>query len=403
MRFGATWKLIPFGFLLVLSLLPALFVNSVSGYLPFLALLCCVLTSLLHLLFVRGRIEFSANAGKGLCARGDTIEFAIRVNNGSALPVPALRAEICLSDLDGRDRQSLPLYMTLSPRQTRDFSLSADFSHIGVYRVGIRNLAAFDLFGLFRATRPEEFVCRVDILPRLYPLRSLPVSSALQTESSRAVTAVELSGSDYVGVREYAIGDPIKMIHWKLSAHSMGLMTKQTESYTNTGLSVVLDFHIPDYEEDTRLCMFDGVVEAGAAMGDFASQSGMDYDLRYIARDGEKHRSTPQSFHNLSEAVSGMRVFAADERADSVAKLLREECSSAYAQANVALCTALLTDALIIALLSLKRSGKNPILCYLLPDDLDPKTRAEVLSPLKQLRYALIPCLVVSSAMELMK
>ena len=401
MRFSVTWKIAPYIVLMTLSLAPTQLVNTINGYLPFLALLCSALASLIHLLIIRTRVHFSANTGKTACVRGDTIDFSIRVKNSSILPVPGLKAEICLLDMDGRDCQTLPLFLTISPGHTRDFNLSADFKHIGAYRVGIRKLAVYDLFGLFRATKHDEYICRADILPRLYPLRSLPVTSALQSESSRAVNAVELSGSDYIGVREYAIGDPIKMIHWKLSAHAMGLMTKQTESYTNTGLSVVLDFHIPDYNEDTRLQMFDGIVEAGVAMGDHATQNGMDYDLRYISRSGEKRMSTPQSFHHFTEAVTHMRVFSPGEQTELLSDMLREECSTAYAQANIALCTSFLSDALILSLLHLKRSGKNAILCYLLPDDLDPNARAEALSPLKQLQYAHIPCLVVSSAEKL--
>ncbi|MDR3300533.1 MAG: DUF58 domain-containing protein [Candidatus Accumulibacter sp.] len=401
MRLRVTQKLVPLSLCLPLSLLPALLVNSVSGYLPFLALLCGVLLSLAHLLLIKNRVAFSADAASGRRVRGDSAGFTVSVRNGASLPVPGLRAELYFSTLDGHDCQALPLYVTLSPRQSRDFTFAADFTHIGAYRVGIRRLAIYDLFGLFYASRPALDIGHIDILPRLHTLRSLPVSSALQADSSRAVTAVQLSGTDYTGVREYAFGDPIKMVHWKLSAHALGLMTKQTESYTNAGLSVVLDFHIPDYDADARLGVFDAIVEAGAAIGDYAARSGMDYDLRYLSGNGERRRTTPASFRELDGAVRQMRVFSMDEHAALTARMLNEDCAATYALANIALCAAFLTEELILALLNLRRFGKHPILCLIVPTGLDPKTRAETLEPLKKLQYASIPCLVASTASEL--
>jgi len=401
MKLHPTKKLIGYIITLTASLTPAVFVNRVSGYLPFLSLLCCGLLSLTHLLWIRERVEFSSDTESGRRVRGDSAKFTISLKNNSILPIPALCAELCLDNTNGHDRQTLPMYITLAPRSTTHFSFSADFTHIGSYRVSIRKFAVYDLFGLFRAARADEQICDIDILPRVHTLRSLPVSSALQADSSRAVSAVQMSGSDYVGVREYSFGDPIKMIHWKLSAHSAGLMTKQTESYTNTGISIVLDLRVPDYDEDRRLSVFDAIVESGAAIGDWASRSGMDYDLRYISRDCEKIRAMPESFREMDGDVKKMRAFSSNESAGLVESMLGIDCAAIYAQANVALCAALLTQEIIAALLGLRRFGKYPLLVFIIPTELDPKVRAEALEPLRKLQFAGIPCLVVSAAVEL--
>lgn len=400
MKIKVTGGLFVYIAVLVLALLPAVLVNSVHGYLPFLILLMAGLFSIAQLLTVKNKLGVEAVMSGAGCTRGDVLKFIVRVENRSILPVPNLRAEFFVSNLDGSDDQLLPLYMTLSPREKRDFSFDCQFAHIGVYNAGIRSFEISDLFGFVKAVTVTDKDIAVNVLPRLYELERLPVATESQSESSHSVNPSPLGGMDYVGVREYAYGDPIKVIQWKLSAHAGTLMTKQTENYTNTGLSVVMDFAIPDGEGETKLGLLDAVIETAVASAQYARRNGLDYDIMFHAENGGKQRISSANFGDLSAFLPKMRMLSPGED-NGVSAILREDCSSVHGQNNIVVCTARLSEQMVSDLLFLRRCRKNPVLFYLIPENVYDAERRQLLAPLKRLGYANIPCAVASDALAL--
>jgi uncharacterized protein (DUF58 family) len=382
-----------------LSLLPAALTNGPAGYLPGLTLLFCVLLSLGHLLLVKDRLDCAAQPERAELTRGEEICFTAQLRNKSRLPVPLLSAQFFISDESGCDAHRYPIQMSLAPGEERSFSLTASFAHVGVYQAGLRGLTVTDLFGLFRSVSAAEERRTLSIQPKLLELDSLPVSDRQTAENDRAQTASALSGMDYMGVREYAYGDPIKMIQWKLSAHAGGLMTKQMESYTNSGVAVVLDFCIPDQDSETIMDLVDAVAETGVAAGAWAAQRGMDYVLVLPGEDGLPRSCTPASFRDLGPWLPYFRPRPKDEDG-RLAQALRDACGGSHAQTNVVVCAADLTEDTLSALSQLKQSRKNPVFYLLAPKGLDEVRRKQLTERLTRLQYAGIPCRMGSSVQE---
>ena len=401
MKLQPTRGLICFALVLALSLAPAALTNGPAGYLPGLTVLLSGLLSVGHLLLVKNRLRCRAKPERSVLIRGEEIPFSAEVENGSRLPVPGLSVEFFLSGSGGCDDHVYPLRLTLSPRERRTFSLTAAFPHIGVYEAGLRRLVVTDLFGIVRAVSETEDRCRLDIQPQLLHVDRLPVSDRQTAETERANVASPLSGMDYVGVRDYAYGDPIKTIQWKLSAHAGSLMTKQMESYTNSGVVIVMDFCVPGYDQETRLQMADGVAETGAAAGHWAARSGMDYLLLLPGEDGLPRRCTPPSFRDLRPWLPYMGLREPDGTGE-LARILQRECGGGHSQSNVLLCTADLTEDTLAALRTLKRSRKNPVLYLLLPETLDEARRKRLLARAVQLQYDGIPCRMGKDAGEVL-
>ncbi len=402
LKLKLTWKFFAFLGVLVLSAVPAVMTNSLLGYGAALLVLTSVLLSLLWLCLLKGKVRFALDTETQSCVRGEEALFQVRAENASRLPVAGLNAVFFLSDPDGLDEQTTSLRLTLAPRETRAFSFTAAFPHIGNYRAGVRRVEMTDLFGIFRAVRAEEQSYTVEVLPRVAHLTALPITTDVRTESARSTLPSPLSGTDYTGVREYAFGDPIKSIHWKLSAHAGGLMTKQLESYSNAGVSVVLDFVIPASDGAARLDEFDAVVECGVSAGDWAARQGMDYDLIFYRRDKTALRTVPASFRTLHGVVEEMRMTDAETDAErSLARLLRENCQGVYSQTNIVVCASVLTRETAEMLVRLKQGGRTPILLLVLAEGLTARERERRTAQLRRLQSANIACQVLSAAREL--
>lgn len=400
MKLKITWKFFVYLAVLVLSAAPAVLVNTLLGYGPAVLVLLCGVLSFAWLCLLRNKLEFDVNTEVRSCVRGENSQFQVYVKNRGWLPATGVNAVFFTSDPDGLDEQTTELRLTLAPKEERSFGFSTQFPHIGNYRAGIRRMELSDIFGMFRAVRNEEKSYCVEVLPQVAQISSMPVTASVQTESARMSVQSLLNGSDYTGVREYAFGDPIKSIHWKLSAHAGGLMTKQMESYSNTGMSVVLNLQIPAADGAARMDEFDAVIEAGVAAGNYAAEQGMDYDLLFYRQNGDVMRSVPSSFRALHGIVEEMRLSEPNQEQDIV-RMLRENCQGVYSQANIVVCSCVLTKELAEMLVKLKQVGRTPIFFLILSGELGEKERQNRMAQLRRLEYANIACRVLASAKEL--
>ncbi len=400
MRLKITKKLILYFAVLLISALPAVFTNTMGGYLPFIVLFFCGALSFLQLLLIKDRLSYGVASGQELLNRGASVPFSLIIENHSFLPVVNMQAEFFIASSDGSDYHQYQLQITLPPHQKKPFQLNADFTHIGSYEAGFRKMVLHDLFDNFRAVSTVGKRTRLGIQPNIYKMDRLPSSTTSAVESSRATSASPLSGMEYSGVREYAYGDPMKTIQWKLSAHAGGLMTKLMESYTNTGLAIMMDFRVPEeYPEDTRLTLLDGIVETAASVGQYALKNGLDYILMYTDPEKDAKSCTPSSFEELHQWLPDFRLQPPGDK--DAADFIQESSRGFNQQSNIVYCTASLTDSAVTTLTKMKASRRNVIVYFLYPEDVYDNERQEILGPARSLQRAQVACVTGNRAKEM--
>lgn len=383
--------------LLALSAVPAVYLNSLFGYLAFLTLGFAGLLSLGYAALLRRALVLEGLDTAAACLRGESAELRLGVRSRAPLLCPRVEAVFSLTDPLGEAGERTAVSFPLAPREGRTFPLTVRFDHVGVCRAGVEELRVFGLFGLFSLPLRGEASCRVEVAPRVHPLGGLPLSDAARTERQRAQVRTSAESLDYAGVREYAFGDPIKTIHWKLSAHAAGYLTKQMESYGSSGVSVLLDMESPPYPAGTLLEVCDCLTEAAVSLCAAAREAGMEYELLAYDRRGEAVRWTPGDLTSFSETVGQLPPIST-AGGPGAPELLRAEGRSLYGQANLAVCTARLTEELVQVLLELRGRGRFPLLFFVLPGALDEEARRAALRPRSLLEAAGIPCYVLPDA-----
>ncbi len=123
--------------------------------------------------------------------------------------------------------------------------IPVDTSHCGSYSCKITKLEVYDLFGFFHLTsninKDNEYIVRPvpsipEVMPDLYGFKAKNLRKAKQPNT------------EIYDIREYQAGDPIKTIHWKMSAKKDKLMVKEPlEEYG--GHSRVLLKLVPDRDQ----------------------------------------------------------------------------------------------------------------------------------------------------------
>lgn len=388
--------------LLAVAALPAVFLNSVFGYLPVIMVALLILLSFVYVQCLKRSLVFEERSDLNNCKRGTSCAFSIRVKSKLPLVYPKLEVFFYISDLFGGEDDITSTIITLAPFEDRVFEFDVQFEHIGTYEAGLNKVVMQDLFGFFQKTVENSSRYQVQVSPKVFDLTKLHISNRAFTESKNMLKPTSLDGSDYTGVREYVIGDPIKNIHWKLSARTEHYMTRQFESYGNMGVTIVMDFQCPAYDRDSMMSVFDGVVETALSAEAYARRHGMESELIYLNKRGARRQYITRNDVNHVELMADLPKISFEKQRITALKLLRDEGNATYSKSNIAFVTGNITAQLPRTLMDIKARRKNPILFVILPKRLEGEERQKYLKPLRGLDYAGIPYYVVSNAEELM-
>lgn len=376
--------------------LPARYINSMYGYLAFFLLMLCLIFSLLVLGVLKRKVSVDTGlSGTSVvrCARGERVPLGLKVVNSSRLCCPHARAVFHISDLFGGDDSVDDSDFTLAPRSESSFDFDMDMRHIGVYRVGLKRLTVFDMSGFFKRDLPVEGDFEVHVGPRIYTMDELSAEQEIFLESMRDTRNTVKNGTDYVGVREYELGDSMKSIHWKLSAHSTSYMTKLSESTRQSDYAVVLDFAAGKADREELMDIYDTLVETAFSVLEELSHREVTYSLIYCDRQHEVRRSTPRGRADDMEYIRRFDVITPepDSSYPDGRSLLEQEGRMPNRSTNIVLCTSRITKELVQQIMLIRRQKRFPELYLIVPERLTGREREELTAPLRSLDDMDIP------------
>lgn len=376
------------GVLIILALLalPAVYTNTLFGYLPICVGVCLLLISGVYLLIMKRNITLAVSETDAQTTRGQQVKVQMKVSNKSVFVCPRAKAEIYISDYFGNDDSTTETYFTLDSKSTTDFSFDITMEHVGVYTAGIRSMRVYDLLGVFSITLPFDNGFSVIVLPQIHD-QEMSLSSDLITDSPDASSFSENDGFDYTGVREYVVGDSMKRIHWKLSAHSFGYMTKVNEVGKKSDLSVVLDTVSEKYDSETLLSINDSLMETALSGIAQAQRMDIEHSLMYIDKENQLVSMVPRSEYDYIDLVRNISTITSnpDEGHSDAECIVLETMQLQNRSANLLICTSKVTEGLLQALISVKAQQRNPILYYVMKPDANEKDRREAATHIRML------------------
>lgn len=386
--------------ILGLAALPAVFMNSVYGYFPGLFVLVLLILSLASLWVFRRRLSFSSELQDLYCERGHNVDVGLKLTNRSAISCPRAKAAVYISDVFGGTDALRVINFTLAAKETVDFSFGMDMAHIGVYSVGINSLTIYDLFGVFCRRIPVSGRCTAVVTPAIRPVRELSLEDEAMAEANTETRTTVVGGMDYTGVREYVPGDPMKQIHWKLSAHSRDYLTKLQESHRQQEYAVVLDFAAQKQEDqETLMDIHDCLIETALSLMYALMERDISCTLLYTNRQKTVVRTAQVGRDNLQELIRSFSVITPQPEEDypDAAQILRLERQAQNRSTNVIVVSARATDALVQELAADKRQKRCPELYMVVPAQFSSRQREAAAAPLHPLEEEEIPYYLVST------
>lgn len=372
------------------------------GWIPFLSAVLAIAGGFAYLQVIKAKLTFSESSDLRDCERDSDVRFTVRFNNASPLFIFRVEAFFYISDLYGNKASEASTTLALSPHESYDLGFSTKFEHIGTYTAGLDRIVVQDFLGLFETTVRNERRRQVNVTPKLQAIDDIRFSADAMQETTKAAKSHVADSMDYSHVREYVPGDPLKTIHWKLSARSDHYLTRLYEVYTNPGVAVVLDFFGPSDEAGELMAMFDCVVESGLSLSQHAREKGMDVDLLYVDKRGDAQSLSTWSKEDLPRLVDEMPRMRRDlALAQEAAGLLSDQISSRYGQNNLVICSANLDSEMVSLAVEAKLRRRSPLFIAVVPRKLTGRALDAYTKPLSRLDASDIPYIVLSNANDL--
>lgn len=387
----------------LLLVLPVLLIAHPVSYVPLVAAVLLVVVSWGYLQVLRRSLDVSVAQMSDSCERGQQAQLTVALSNASRLPYPRIDLAFFVTDLFGDYDDVETLTCALRPQEMSKLAFDVRFAHLGTYDAGIDHVVVHDLLGLFSARIEDGARRAVAVRPRTMDLRRADVTHVVPDESRNMLKPVASDDMDYASVREYRYGDPLKTIHWNLTARDPAgtMYTRLYEAYVNPALAIVVDSYAPSYGSEELMSLFDGMVECAAALSAQARAAGVDAEVRYIDRTQAPAAARLASASDADDLVTDMlRITPAAEvgaHATATETLLRSTGLMTHGFGNVALVTSRLDADLLTTLVEIRMRRRNALAFIAVPRSLEGRERESFLAPLRRLDDAGVAYYVVES------
>lgn len=211
--------------------LPELFV--IGG-----GLLILLVLAVLYVAVRRLQVEVSRQLSPPRVHAGNPCRVDLLLRNRSRMRSPVLRLRDDVSGTQGVELLVAPMRQHAGTQAV--YRLPTE--RRGLIQVGPLRLTVSDPFGLARLTTTGDREVGLIVYPRVDTLA--PVRRASGSDIDRQMAQqqqVAPSGDEFYALREYAVGDDLRRVHWPSSARHDELMVRQDEIPWHGRLTVLLD------------------------------------------------------------------------------------------------------------------------------------------------------------------
>jgi len=246
-KFSVTRNFYIYLAVLLFSLIFTQALRSPISSMMFKFVLILPLFSFLYSLAGLAAIKVYVTAENATTEKYTPLEYEFRIINASPLPFPFLDTVISLPQKDGVRCEESLYGISLLPGGMYPLGNKTNFKYRGVYEIGVSCIFIYDFFKMFRLRLDVDIFNNIIVLPRRLAMDRPGITSAtdVPTDITRVVKGTD--PSEIGNIRNYANGDPLKNIHWKLSSKTQDLQVKDYTTNTGRRVYVICDFAKGDF------------------------------------------------------------------------------------------------------------------------------------------------------------
>lgn len=237
----------------------------------------------------------------------------------------------------------------LFPGWKKEITYTYEITHLprGSYRLDELTVATGDLFGLVTKQLDQNSMAHFIVYPRPQAVFGWDSYNDRNTGNSYVLNRSMEDVTSVVGVRDYANGDRLSRIHWKTTARTQSLKTKEFETRVTNDFMFFMDARESSYGNPYS-ALFEKAVQLTASLMKHAATSR--FSMGLLCMNAEFTRLKISRSHDaLAMGYEALALVKADGRAIFPKMLLKEASFLPVGTTMVAI-TPSLTDELVQSL-----------------------------------------------------
>ena len=344
-------KILPFllGFFLLFT-----FVFPFKGWwIALLALGLAFLFSSFSIYHLKNRLRIVREMRFNFAKVGDVLEDRIIIHNDSSFPTIWLE----ISDLTNIPGSKKSIGTNVDPNNHFTWRKRHLCTRRGLYRLGPTKIQTKDLFGFYELTILNDSEANILITPPVVPLPHIEVASGGRTGDGRTDRSLIEQSVAVSTIRDYQPQDPLRYIHWPITAKRNELSSKVFENTPTGNWWVIQDMYGPVQCGEEK----NNTLEVGILLSASLAVRGIQ-ETKAVGLIANNHQHTwisPQ--HASDQSMKIMRALALSEKGEiSLKDLLQKSLALFNQKASLVVITPDITLNWWNPLISLKAKGLIP-------------------------------------------
>lgn len=250
--------------LVTVALLLAAFSTGSPVFLAGAALIVMLfLSSVLGVVMAARTMTVSGDLSERIVQRGEKVTLEVTLHYRSFVPVAPLLVEMG----PGVDEDARSMIVDVASNRPVVFELPCHAAHVGVVQPGVETVTVTDLFSVCSMkVTPRRESSGLVVLPT--PFEVGPQIYAAGESGSESMARASEDVTSPADVRAWQQGDPMRKIHWKLSARKQELMVRRYEAPVMPDALVLLDCSEPPRQASSEAMadVKDALLETAASI-----------------------------------------------------------------------------------------------------------------------------------------
>lgn len=246
----------------------AIFAGAYQSKLTFVILITLAalpVATLLLLILERFALKLEVNP-KGLFVQKlRSFSITVTIRNRFIVPMSPVRVTGVFQDEDGNIINDKTMIVSVMPLCKTELLFGGCLKYRGEYHLGVCEAALYDLLGIFCIRAKISPSCDVVVAPRRLTLERTDSLCTDDYDSAQTKMSFFESNS-FSSIREYAEGETLRYVHWKLSAKQDTLMVKQMEQNLGASSVIITDMTAFSDSDEENIRAADAAVEVSLAI-----------------------------------------------------------------------------------------------------------------------------------------
>ena len=338
------------------------------------ALLAMPLASLLFALLTLYGAGLAQKTQGNTVIKGEANRYTVTIDNQVRIGFGVIRCIFLESSFavesDAAERQ-INIRPFMKPQR---FDINFTLKYRGKYQLGLEFLEVTDFLGLFCLRRKITQRFEIVAYPRIRELEHMELAIHLLSKAPANLTVAQEDYADYTDVRPYEPSDPIKKVHWKLTAKRGEWIVKNFQSSVLNSMAILIDAKQRKLPREQSLKLEDSMMEHGVAVLRYCLRQQMPIDLLFgrAARESGRHIGDFEALYNILASLD----FVSDDDF-SVNDALSGYLNETSRNVNVVILTHTLDMALYEQVLNAMRFGHYIAIMYFVPEKWAPDRQSD--------------------------